>query len=78
MQSVLVNENSWLYVIVSKPLSETTVCIKQLFAYNDNLKRFAKGFYIKRKEGEREQDSGETKRERERESERQSIAGRGR
>ncbi len=30
----------------------------------DNLKVDARGFYIKRKEGERERDSGETERER--------------
>jgi hypothetical protein len=38
------------------------VCI---IANNDNPKRFARGFYIKRTEGEREQDSGETEKERE-------------
>ncbi len=32
-------------------------------ANNDNPKRFARGFYIKQKEGEREQDCGETERE---------------
>ncbi len=31
---------------------------------NDNLKMFARFFYIKWEEGEREQDSGETERER--------------
>ncbi len=39
-------------------------CEPELFiVINDNLKRFAGDFYIKRKEGEREQDSGETEAE---------------
>ncbi len=49
---------------------------KNFIANNDGPKRFAEGFFIKQKLGEREQDSGETKRERV--CERQSIAGRGR
>jgi hypothetical protein len=43
---------------------------------NDNLKRLARDFYIKWKEGEREQDNRET--ERECVWEWQSVAGRGR
>ncbi len=31
---------------------------------SDNVERFARDFYIKRKEGEREQDNRETERER--------------
>jgi hypothetical protein len=38
---------------------------KNFIANNDGPKRFAEGFFIKQKLGEREQDSGETKRERE-------------
>ncbi len=48
--------------------------LEQFIIINDNLKRIAGDFYIKRKEGEREQDSGET--ERESMCERQSFAGR--
>ncbi len=36
---------------------------EQFIVINDNLKRFARDFYIKWKEGEREQDSRETERE---------------
>jgi hypothetical protein len=36
---------------------------EQFIVNNDNLKRFARLFYVKRKEGEREQDSRETERE---------------
>jgi hypothetical protein len=38
------------------------------------VEKFARFFYIKQKEGERELDSGETERESERVHERQSIA----
>ncbi len=39
-------------------------CVSEQFiVINDNLKRLAKDFYIKQKEGEREQDSRETERE---------------
>jgi hypothetical protein len=47
---------------------------EQFIIINDNLKRLARDFYIKWKEGEREQDSRET--ERESVCERQSVAGR--
>jgi hypothetical protein len=40
-----------------------------LIVINDNLKRFARFYYIKWEEGEREQDSGETERELVREAE---------
>ncbi len=36
---------------------------EQFIVTDDNLKRLALDFYIKRKEGEREQDIGETERE---------------
>jgi len=42
---------------------------EQFIVINDNLKLFARFFYIKWEEGEREQDSGETERERVREAE---------
>ncbi len=38
---------------------------EQFIVINERVKRFARDFYIKRKEGEREQDSGDTDRERE-------------
>ncbi len=51
---------------------------EQFIVIIDDVKRFAWDFYIKWKEGEREQDSGDTERERECVCERQSIVGRGR
>jgi hypothetical protein len=42
---------------MSKPLSETTMWTEQFIVINDNLKRLARDFYIKQKEGERDQDS---------------------
>ncbi len=51
---------------------------EQFIENNDRVQRFARDFYIKWKEGEREQDSGVTQRERECVCERQSIADRGR
>ncbi len=43
---------------------------EQFIENNDDLKRFARRFYIKRKEVEREQESKETEREWVREAER--------
>jgi hypothetical protein len=42
---------------------------EQFIVINDKVKRFARDFYIKQKEGGREQDSGETERKCVRESE---------
>ncbi len=42
---------------------------EQFIENNDRVQRFARDFYIKCKEGEREQDSRETERERVRETE---------
>jgi hypothetical protein len=36
---------------------------EQFIVINDNLKTFVRDFYIKQKEGEKEQDNGETERE---------------
>ncbi len=49
---------------------------EQFIENNDRVQRFARDFYTKQKEGEREQDSGET--ERESVCQRKSIAERGR
>jgi hypothetical protein len=49
---------------------------EQFIVINDNLKRLARHFYIKWKEGEIKQDSGKTQRESV--CERQSVEGRGR
>jgi hypothetical protein len=46
---------------------------EQFIVIYDNLKRHARDYYIKQKEGEREQDSGVTQRESV--CKRQSIAG---
>jgi hypothetical protein len=37
--------------------------LEQSIVINDNLKRFARDFYIKQKEWERKQDNGKTERE---------------